>query len=213
MDNTQERTKEIGSRSYVKSMRTDNTEDMAGNIKDELKYNGTYCSVSRFKPITWAQWQGWNSSSPICQHLNHFGEQKTLWIMNPLAHVYWQLCRQTLIKSTKNAPLVLGKKHLEDLQKIINLQPWIMHKNGHITWFKRYPQTRKYHKFSPNYLRTTPRLYYLGEELLKKLTVDPINGYPSLRDTVQSMKLIWLIGQENEVTILNTFLYISSFFI
>lgn len=51
MDNTQERTKEIGSRSYVKSKRTDNTEDMAENIKDELKYNGTYCSVSRFKPI------------------------------------------------------------------------------------------------------------------------------------------------------------------
>lgn len=37
MENTQERTKEVWSTSCVKSVRIDNTEDTAGNIKDGLK--------------------------------------------------------------------------------------------------------------------------------------------------------------------------------
>lgn len=37
MENAQERTKEVGSRSCVKSMKTDNTENIAWNLKDGLK--------------------------------------------------------------------------------------------------------------------------------------------------------------------------------
>lgn len=55
-------------------------------------------------------------------------------------------------------------------------------------------------------------LDFLGEQAWQKLTVHPLPGHPTRRDTTRSGKLIWLTGRESEAAILNTYLYISSFF-
>lgn len=128
--------------------------------KGQATNNRIRCTAFRFKSITWAQCQGWNSASPISEHLNHFSEQKTLWIRNPLGtyaenHVHKPVTRIHRKKlhwfwerSTWN---ILSKLLIHSPEEGIKMV--ISHTR--ITRFKRCPQTRKGHKFSPNYLRTT----------------------------------------------------------
>lgn len=51
-------------------------------------------------------------------------------------------------------------------------------------------------QFSPNYLRTIALLLRLATVTE---TAHPINGQPLVRDAIQSVKFMWLIGEERRL--------------